>query len=84
MRGNRSGAPTCTPNTGLDLTSAALDVKFGVPAHTWGEDELRWELRPHEDGCVLVLTHTFDDRFKAARDAAAKGLAPRLALEPEG
>jgi uncharacterized protein YndB with AHSA1/START domain len=38
--------------------------------HTWGEDRLRWELAPHEEGCLLVLTHTFDDRFKAARDAA--------------
>jgi Uncharacterized conserved protein len=38
--------------------------------HTWGEDELRWELRPHDDGCVLILTHSFDDRLKAARDAA--------------
>ena len=39
-------------------------------AYTWGEDHLRWELRPHDDGCALVLTHTFDDRLKAARDAA--------------
>ena len=39
-------------------------------AHTWGDDHLRWELRPDDDGCLLVLTHTFDDRFKAARDAA--------------
>lgn len=38
--------------------------------YTWGEDELRWELRPHDDGSVLALTHSFDDRFKAARDAA--------------
>lgn len=38
-------------------------------AHTWGEDELRWELESHEDGCLLRLTHSFDDRFKAARDA---------------
>ena len=41
-----------------------------VLAHTWDEDLLRWELRPDGDGCLLVLTHTFDDRFKAARDAA--------------
>lgn len=41
-----------------------------VLAHTWDADLLRWELRAHDDGCVLVLTHTFDDRFKAARDAA--------------
>jgi uncharacterized protein YndB with AHSA1/START domain len=39
-------------------------------AHTWGEDLLRWELRPHQEGCLLVLTHTFDDHLKAARDAA--------------
>jgi uncharacterized protein YndB with AHSA1/START domain len=41
-----------------------------VLAHTWGEDMLRWELRPHQEGCLLVLIHTFDDRLKAARDAA--------------
>jgi uncharacterized protein YndB with AHSA1/START domain len=39
-------------------------------AHTWGDDELRWELTAHESGCVLRLTHTFDDRLKAARDGA--------------
>jgi uncharacterized protein YndB with AHSA1/START domain len=39
-------------------------------AHTWDEDLLRWELRAHDDGCLLVLTHTFADHFKAARDAA--------------
>jgi uncharacterized protein YndB with AHSA1/START domain len=39
-------------------------------AHTWGEDSLRWEIEPHAEGSRLTLTHTFDDRFKAARDAA--------------
>ena len=39
-------------------------------AYTWGEDLLRWALQPHDDGCLLVLTHTFDDHYKAARDAA--------------
>jgi uncharacterized protein YndB with AHSA1/START domain len=39
-------------------------------AYTWGQDELRWELRAREDGCLLKLTHTFDERLKAARDAA--------------
>jgi uncharacterized protein YndB with AHSA1/START domain len=39
-------------------------------AYTWGEDHLRFELHPHEAGTRLVLVHTFDDRFKAARDAA--------------
>ena len=39
-------------------------------AHTWFEDELRWELEEHPDGCRLTLAHSFDDRFKAARDGA--------------
>jgi uncharacterized protein YndB with AHSA1/START domain len=38
--------------------------------YTWGDDLLRWELEPHEDGSRLVLVHAFDDRFKAARDGA--------------
>lgn len=38
-------------------------------AYTWGEDTLRFELRPGANGCVLVFTHTFDDRAKSARDA---------------
>jgi uncharacterized protein YndB with AHSA1/START domain len=38
--------------------------------YQWGDDLLRWELQAHDDGCVLILTHTFDDRLKAARDAA--------------
>jgi uncharacterized protein YndB with AHSA1/START domain len=41
-----------------------------VLGHTWGEDHLHWELLPHSRGCLLVLSHTFGDRFKAARDAA--------------
>jgi uncharacterized protein YndB with AHSA1/START domain len=39
-------------------------------AHSWGEDRLRWELRAHDGGTALRLTHTFADRFKAARDGA--------------
>jgi uncharacterized protein YndB with AHSA1/START domain len=44
--------------------------------YTWGVEEgqapdhLRWELRPHDGGCLLVLVHSFSDRFKAARDGA--------------
>ncbi|HEX3736673.1 MAG TPA: SRPBCC family protein [Solirubrobacterales bacterium] len=43
--------------------------------YTWAKegerpDHLRWELRPHDDGCLLILVHTFDDRLKAARDGA--------------
>lgn len=38
--------------------------------YTWGEDHLLFELQPQDHGCRLVLTHTFGDRYKAARDAA--------------
>jgi uncharacterized protein YndB with AHSA1/START domain len=55
--------------------------------YTWGDDHLRWELEPLEDGCLLVLLHSFDDRFKAARDAAGwdlclDSLSSLLAGEP--
>jgi hypothetical protein len=39
-------------------------------AGTWYGDSLRFELRPDKEGCVLVFTHTFGEREKAARDAA--------------
>jgi uncharacterized protein YndB with AHSA1/START domain len=45
-------------------------------AYTWGSsesrenDHLRWELHPHDEGCLLILVHSFDDRLKAARDGA--------------
>ena len=39
-------------------------------AGTWYGDELRFELRPEGDACLLVFTHTFAEREKAARDAA--------------
>ncbi len=43
--------------------------------YTWNADEaesnhLRFEIRPHDAGSVLILTHTFEDRLKAARDGA--------------
>lgn len=40
--------------------------------YTWGvdrdrePDHLRWELRPHDDGCLLILVHTFGGRPRAA------------------
>lgn len=49
-------------------------------AYNWGEEHLRWELDPIEDGCRLVFTHSFDERSgiphpggprkKAARNAS--------------
>jgi uncharacterized protein YndB with AHSA1/START domain len=39
-------------------------------AYTWGEDELRFTLAEHGQGCLLTLEHSFADRLKAARDGA--------------
>jgi hypothetical protein len=39
-------------------------------ALSWFGDELRFELRPDGEGCVLLFSHAFADREKAARDAA--------------
>jgi uncharacterized protein YndB with AHSA1/START domain len=33
-------------------------------------NHLRFEIRPHDEGSVLTLIHTFEDRLKAARDGA--------------
>ncbi|WP_197094157.1 SRPBCC family protein [Nonomuraea sp. SBT364] len=41
-----------------------------VFAHTWGEDELRWEVHPDGDGSILELTHTFGDHHGAASFAS--------------
>jgi uncharacterized protein YndB with AHSA1/START domain len=37
---------------------------------SWYGDTLRFELTPDGDGCLLVFTHAFAERDKAARDAA--------------
>jgi uncharacterized protein YndB with AHSA1/START domain len=36
----------------------------------WGPDDLRFELEPDGDGCVLMLTDTYAEVGKGARDAA--------------
>jgi len=36
----------------------------------WGTDVIRFEIVPHEGGCTFVLSDTFDELGKAARDAA--------------
>lgn len=49
-------------------------ISYDPPAlleFRWGDDDtLRFELEPDDDGCVLTLVNTFDERGKAARDAA--------------
>jgi uncharacterized protein YndB with AHSA1/START domain len=67
------GTVTYLPGGDVPEMPAGQVTEYDPPralAHTWDDDLLRWELRADDDGCVLVLTHTFDDRFKAARDAA--------------
>jgi hypothetical protein len=41
-----------------------------VFAFDWGGENLRFELRPERDGCLLVFTNTLDDRSKLARVGA--------------
>jgi uncharacterized protein YndB with AHSA1/START domain len=41
---------------------------------TWADSVLRWELRAHETGSVLVFTQIFDDRVSAASFAAGWSL----------
>jgi len=76
------------PHKGKPMFPTGEVIEFEPPrllSHTWGDDRLRWEIAPQNDGCVLVLTHTFDDHFKAARDAAGWHLClDSLAAELEG
>lgn len=56
-------------------------------AYTWDTDHLRWELRPDGDGdgCLLTLTHTFDDRSGAASFASGwTGCLDLLTLRLDG
>ena len=42
-------------------------------AYTWvgqDPDHLLWELRPHDEGCLLTLIHTFSERNSAANFGA--------------
>jgi uncharacterized protein YndB with AHSA1/START domain len=52
----------------------------------WGEDVLRFQLEPDgPNGCVLLLTHTFDELGKAARDGAGwHACLDLLAYEADG
>ena len=51
-----------------------LEVRESDPprvlAGTWFGEQLRFELTADGDGCVLVFTHAFSGRERAARDAA--------------
>jgi uncharacterized protein YndB with AHSA1/START domain len=53
------------PGPGGSGTITELDPPR-VFAFTWDGELLRWELRPAGAGCLLLFTHTFDDRPGAA------------------
>jgi uncharacterized protein YndB with AHSA1/START domain len=67
-----------TPGAKLRFVGQGADFEGEVIAvnppsvleFTWGDDLLRFELTPEGDGSVLVLTDTFDEQGKGARDAA--------------
>ena len=65
------GAVTFTQEGVPALSGVVTDLEPPrLIAFTWGADHLRFELCPDGDGCVLLLTHTFDDRAGAASFAA--------------
>ncbi|HSR26078.1 MAG TPA: SRPBCC family protein [Candidatus Eisenbacteria bacterium] len=48
-------------------------IAYDPPAlleYRWGEDLLRFELRPEAAGCVLTFTTVFGEQGRAARDGA--------------
>jgi uncharacterized protein YndB with AHSA1/START domain len=50
-----------------------------VLAYTWGDEKLRWELDPIEEGCRLVFTHTFDERSGIPHPGGPRKKAARTA-----
>jgi uncharacterized protein YndB with AHSA1/START domain len=54
-------------------TIDGMITEFDPPrffAYTWGDNELRWELRADGDGCLLIFEQVFDDRYGAASFAS--------------
>jgi uncharacterized protein YndB with AHSA1/START domain len=55
------------PPTGGKVTELDPPRLF---AFDWGEEQLRFELEPADDGCRLLFTHFLSESIQAARDAA--------------
>jgi len=54
-----------------DMLGEVLAVKEArLLAFRWGDDVLRYEITPVEDGCHFRLSHTFDDPAWGARNGA--------------
>ncbi|MGW1787413.1 SRPBCC family protein [Streptomyces tubercidicus] len=57
--------------SGIAMTGTVTDAEEPrLFAFSWGEDHLRWEITPDGDGSLLVLVHTFGDRFGGASFAS--------------
>ncbi|MEU8684341.1 SRPBCC family protein [Streptomyces sp. NPDC048611] len=57
--------------SGIAMTGTVTDAEEPrLFAFTWGEDHLRWEITPDGEGSLLVLVHTFGDRFGGASFAS--------------
>lgn len=55
--------------TAPDAVITELDAPHAF-AYRWNDEDLRWELTPDGDACVLVFTHVFRERPGAAKFAA--------------
>jgi uncharacterized protein YndB with AHSA1/START domain len=61
------GAPLRFVESGQETHGEVLEVEPPrVLRYSWGPSVLRFELRDADPGCVLIFTHTFDDRSSAA------------------
>ncbi|GAA0239616.1 SRPBCC family protein [Cryptosporangium japonicum] len=66
------GPATCRENPGDEPNDAEV-LLVDPPhllVHRWGTDLLRWTVTPADDGAVLELRQTFDDRSSAPMTAA--------------
>lgn len=61
------GAPLRFVESGHETHGEVLEVEPPrMLRYSWGPSVLRFELRAAAPGCVLIFTHTFDDRTSAA------------------
>ena len=67
------GTISFTHPTGAVTAPDAVITELDAPrvfAYRWNDEDLRWELTPDGDACVLVFTHVFRERPAAAKVAA--------------
>ncbi|MGO9489850.1 MAG: SRPBCC family protein [Solirubrobacteraceae bacterium] len=74
------GAVTFIPTPGAPEMPPGRVLAYrppGLLAYTWGDDRLQFTVEPQEQGSLLTLEHSFEDRLKAARDGAGWHLCLR-------